>query len=232
MATYSEYNTEIKLKLGNTDENFWTPQMKAKAINDTIRTVLDKVDIPELIKRTTITTDADGIVDYPSDHFRTVKIWDVDSRGIQTNEYRHIENNIFDEQDPTASFYYTEDYVISAAARRLKILPAEVNTLQMRYVQVHTEVVTDSSTDSGLVDRWNETIAYGAAAKLLQNSGEDLETQKAVNMWQNFINTMKLTYNTLKYRGGFKHNPRFKSKFERVNMLQRRNGLLYGRLEN
>lgn len=219
MSTYSEYNTVIQQKLGSREEGFWEPAMKAQAINDSIREILDIYDLPEMMIRSTITFNALGVAAKPSDYFRMAKLWDVDSNGIETDRYTFITPDEFDGLATSASYYWTEDYDTTAGAIRLKCKPIDAGTLQIRYVKEFTEVVTTASTDDGLSGRWKEAISLLASSRLLVNSGEAQETAKADLLKRDSFALIPKKYTKLKTIGGIKGNPRIRSYYETHSIL-------------
>lgn len=219
MSSYTEYNTQVNYLLGTTSEDFWTAAMRVKAINNAIKRFLNAYDLPEMIKRSTITFDSLGIGKKPSDYFRMVKLWDVDSDGKETNEYIYIPPDEYDKQATSASYYYTEDYDTTDAAIRLKCLPIDAGTLQVRYVKAYTTVVTTASTDSGLSSKWDENVACLAANYLLQNSGEEVESAKANGVMNRYREITPNGISANQYPGGWQHAPRIQSIYEKRSLL-------------
>lgn len=214
MSTFSTYNSIIEQKIANTSEVFFTAQMKRQAANDAIQSILDNYDPPELIKRATLSPSS-GVASKPSDYYKMVKLWAVDDDGLQTNEYVYVVPDEFDRMADTAAYFWTEDYNVSAAAIRLLIKPTSVTSLQIRYVIAPTEM-TDDSTDSGLGSNWDEAVAYGTVAKLLQNDGRYQEAQEFERL---FKERVAQVYASEKNPGGIKQNNRLKSKYERISQL-------------
>lgn len=219
MSLYSSYNTQLEYYLADQSEAFFESAMKVSAVNEAIEVLLEDYDVPEFIKRATITFDSSGIGSVPSDYFRMIKIWDADSDGVEENEYQYITPDAFDAKSSSDSYYWTEDYVVASAARKLKCLPTDSGTLQVRYVKKHTAVDSSDVNDSGLDSRWTKVIAAGAAKILLENAGQ---MQEAVLMDQQFKTKASRVYMALKNRGGWKQGLRLKSKWERQSLLNRK----------
>lgn len=218
MAKFSTYNTLIERLLSDTSETFHATASKVSAVNEAVEELLEMYNIPELIKRSTITFDANGNVAIPTEYFRMVKLWDVDSSGVETTEYKYIVEDEFDQQADTAAYFWTEDYVIASAARVLRVLPADSGTLQIRYVMKNSDVDSTDATDSGLDNRWNKVIAYGACKNLLINAGQ---YDESVKFEQEFGKRAAKVYLALKNRGGFKQGNRIKSRWGRESLLNR-----------
>lgn len=189
--------------------------MKRDEMNNTITEILRDYDIPEFKKRATITFDATGLADLPADYFRMVKLWDVDSNGLQTSEYDYIGEDEFDQLSTTAAYYWTEDYVVADAERRLKVLPIDSGTLQIRYIKIPTELVA-SATESGLSSNWDEAVVFGTCYRLFMNAGR---AQEASVFKQQYDNAVAEVMNATKNRGGIKQNSRIRSRFERRSLL-------------
>ena len=222
MSTYSEYNTVLTQKLGSRSEDFWEAAMRAQAINDAIREILDLYDLPEMIKVATITFDSSGIASIPDDYFRMAdRPWSLDDNDKKQNVYDYIEPSDFDWLDSTASYFWTEDYIIDDAERKLKVKPVDSGTLYIRYIKEFTEVVTTSSTDSGLSLRWNEAMSSLAAARLLLNSGESKESTKADRLENLAFRLIPKKYTKIKNLGGWKDSKRVKSYYENHSVLNR-----------
>jgi hypothetical protein len=215
MSNFATYNTQISQKIANTSEVFYDEEMKMQACNDVVRQLLQQYDIPEMTKKATITFNALGVVAKPSDYFRMIKLYDVDSNGVETDIFNYIETDKFDKLGSTAAHYWTEDYDILAAAIRLKCKPIDAGTLYIRYVKSFTEM-TDTSTDCGLSTAWDEVVAFGAASRLYNISGRYDEAREMDRLLQQ--RTME-TYGALKNPGGYKQNSRLKSKWERQSLL-------------
>jgi len=192
--------------------------MKVQAINDAIEELLEEYDIPEFSKRAIITFDSNGLAALPSDYFRMIKLWNVDSSSVEESEYLYITEDNFDKKASTDAYYWTEDYIIADAARKLKVLPIASGTLQIRYIKTHTAVNSTDTADSGLAARWDKVVAASACKNLLDNAGQDKEAEKwAKNAMQWKINV----WSALKGRGGFKEGSRVKSRYERISLLNR-----------
>lgn len=218
MSLYSTYNTLTERCLSDTTETFYESATKAQAINDAIEELLESYDIPEFIKRSTITFDSDGLAAIPSDYFRMVKLWDVDSNGVETNEYKYIVEDKFDKKSSSDAHFWNEDYIVADAERKLKVLPTDSDELQIRYVKVHGEVDTTGATDSGLQSRWDKVVAYGAAKILLLDSGQ---YDEARIFEDEFMKRAAQVFGALKKRGGVKQANRIKSRWSRQSLLNR-----------
>jgi len=210
MSTFSTYNTLIEQKIANTSEVFYDAEMKRQATNDLTKQILQQYDIPEMIIRATQTF-ASGIGTPPADYFRMVKLWDDDDN----LEYVYRVPDEFDSLDDTASNWWTEDYNVAAADRRLLLKPTSVTSLDIRYIQIPTQM-DDDSTDNGLSTQWDEVISYGVAMKLLQISNRYEEAQEYERLYKSRLSDV---YGALKNPGGIKANNRFKSKYERLSQL-------------
>lgn len=222
MSSYSTYNNRVSRKLGTSSEDFWTAAMRCEAINDAIDEFLNQYDLArEMIKRSTIAFSATGIASIPSDYFKMVKLWDVDSDSIEENQYTYITPDEYDKRDSTDGYYWTEDYDTSSAAIVLKCLPIDAGTLQIRYIKEYTNVVTTASTDSGLSSKWDEIIAVSATIRLLEASGEDVETAKADKLRMTKQSLISSAIQAVQNAGGWKAAPRFKSVWNRISLLNR-----------
>jgi len=215
ISTYSTYNTKVEIKLANTSEIFYDEEMKRDEMNNTISEILRDYDIPAFKKRAEITFDSNGLAALPSDYFRMVKLWDVDSNSVQTNEYHYIVEDEFDTLAATTSFYWTEDYVVADAARKLKILPTDAGTLQIRYIKTPT-TLEDASTESGLSSDWDEAVVFGTCYRLFMNAGRINEAGAFKGQYDSAVGEVM---NATKNRGGIKENNRIRSVFERRSLL-------------
>lgn len=137
------------------------------------------------------------------------------SHGAELSEYIYLVPDVFDEQAPTASYYWTEDYVASASARRLKVLPVSSGVLNIRYIQAET-AMNDDVIDSGLPSTWDEVVAHGAVSRLFQNANRYDEAQEHERLYKRLAADV---YVSVKNPGGIKQNNRLKSKFERISQL-------------
>lgn len=221
MATYSEYDEIISQKLANTSELFFDENMKRQEINNTLLELTNEYALPELKKKATITFDALGKASKPADYQKMIKLYDVATSGIQSNEYSYLPESDFDSLATTAGYYWTEDYDTVTDLRKLMARPIDCGTLQIRYYKTFT-TLSDSASDSGINSMWNECVALGATYRLLKNAGRYDEA----GLFQEEYNDKKLeTYLRVKKEGGVKGNNRFRSKYERVSQLQNNNSL-------
>jgi hypothetical protein len=187
-------------------------------MNDTITELLREYSLPEMVKRATITFDASGIAALPSDYFRMVKLWETDTTGIQLVEYNWLEPADFDQHASTDSYYWTEDYITADAARKLKCLPIDSGTIDIRYVITPGTVDTSSLVDSKLSSLWDSVVAFGAAKMLFLNAGRVPEAQIVE---REYLKRKASTYLSIKNRGGTKQNPKLISKYARRTLLDR-----------
>lgn len=216
MSTFSIYNSIVEKYIANESEAFFDVDMKAQAINDTIQELLEEYDIPEMIIRSTLAFSALGIAAKPSDYFRMIKLWDVDTNGVQTLEFQYIYPDKFDQLSSTSSYYWTEDYDVSAAASRLKILPIDSGTVQIRYVKIPGVVDTSDTVNSGLASRWDKVIAYGTAKHLFYNAGRFDEADR---FEKEYLKKKVSTYLALKNPGGIKEGTKIHSYYESHSIL-------------
>lgn len=216
MSTFSTYNTQLEAKIANTSEVFYDSETKVQAVNDAIEELLKKYDIPEMTKRSTLTFSALGIAAKPADYFRMVKLWDVDSSGIETSEYDYLENDLFDKLSSTSSYYWTEDYVVADTTRELLVRPIDSGELQVRYMKQASAVESSGVTDSGLSAIWDEAVALGAAKRLFQMANRWDEAREFERLQKE---ELAETYLSIKNPGGIKQNSRVKSRFERRSLL-------------
>lgn len=215
MSTFSTYNTLIEQKIANSSEIFYDSEMKMQAANDVISDILDEYDIPEFIKRSTITFDANGLAAIPSDYTRMIKLWETNANGQQLYEYIYLPPDEFDMLASTAAYYWTEDYIVADSERKLKCLPVASGTLDIRYMSPPTAMTTDS-TDSGLSSKWDEAVAYGTAMRLFQNANRYDEAREYERLYRDRVTS---TYLFVKNPGGWKQNNRLRSKYERISLL-------------
>jgi hypothetical protein len=215
MSTYSTLNTLVEQKLANTSEIFYDPEMKRQAANDTVTEILQEYDIPEFIRKPTTTglfTFTSGKASKPTDYFRMVKMWDVDSTGIEDKEYMYKEPADFDQLATTDSYYWTEDYDASDSTRKLYIKPTTTTSVYIRYIKTPTEM-TDDSIDCGLSTQWNEAIALGTVMRLYRNAKMYDEAREMERLYRQ---KKADTYMAVKSTGGIKENKRLRSKYERM----------------
>lgn len=135
------------------------------------------------------------------------------TEGQALREYVYQVPDIFDSLADTASYYWTEDYVIDSF--KLLAKPITSGVLNIRYIKLPTEM-TDSTTDSGLSDIWNEVVAHGAVMRLFQHANRYDEAREHERL---FKKRMAEIYLSVKTPGGVKQNNRFKSKYERISQL-------------
>lgn len=216
MSVYSTYNSVLEKYIANDSESFFDSSMKAQAINDTIQELLEEYDIPEMSIRSTLTFSALGVAAKPSDLFRMVKLWDVDTNGVEQEIYTYIDPDSFDKKASTSAYYWTEDYVIADAARKYKCLPINAGTLQIRYIKTPGIVDTVDAVDSGLSSRWDKTVAFGAAKHLFYNAGRFDEADRFEKEYEK---KKKTTYLAVKNPGGIKEASKVKSYYDRVSLL-------------
>lgn len=216
MSVFSTYNSIIEKYIANNSEVFFDNPMKAQAINDTVQELLEEYDIPEMVIRSTITFSALGVAAKPSDYFKMSKLWDVDTNGIEQSVYDYIDPYKADSLASTAAYYWTEDYSVADAARKLKCWPINAGTLQIRYIKTPGTVDTTDTTDSGLSSRWDKTVAFGAAKALLYNAGRFDEADR---MEKEYLKKKISTYLAVKNPGGVKEAARLKSVYERKSLL-------------
>jgi hypothetical protein len=225
MSLFSTYDSLVSSKIANNSEVFFDADMKRQAANDVTKEILQEYDIPEMVKVATLTI-ASGIATIPTDYFRMVKLWSIDSSSIQEQEYQYVIPDSMDSMATTASYYWTEDYDTSSAVRVLKIRPTSVTSLQIRYVIKPTEM-TSGSVNNGLSAQWDECIAYGCAMKLFQNSSRWDESREFERL---FKKKTAEVYSSIKNPGGFKQSNRVRSRFERISLLNNNNtDLCYNR---
>lgn len=222
MSTFSTYDTLIQEKLANTSEIFYTEEAKRNAANDTVKEVLREYDIPEFIKKPTsgYLTFASGSIAKPTDYFRMVKLWKIDTSGVQSNEYQYIEPDDFDKLASGASYYWTEDFDTATSTRKLYIKPTTETTVYCRYIKSPTEM-TDDLTDCGLSSSWDEVIALGSAKRLLQQA---TRWDEAREMERLYNEEKKKVYLSVKHPGGIKGTPYLKSVYRRKSLLGRTGG--------
>lgn len=214
MSTFSTYNTLLEQKLANVSELFYDTEMKRQETNNTIKEILQKYDVPEMMKRATLTITS-GKVAKPTDYVRMAKLWEIDVNGIELNEHLYLVPDIFDEKAATAAYWWTEDYDTTDDTRKLFIRPTSTTSLEIRYIKSFTEM-TDDLTDSGLSSNWDEAVAMVATSKLLKSANRYDESQQyEAAGWQQVAEA----YLSLKNPGGIKQNNRLKSKYERVSQL-------------
>lgn len=174
MSTYTSYNQIISSRLGTSATVFYTQEMRLQEINNAVNDLISKYDLPELIKVANLTVTS-GVATKPSDFFRHLKLWSVDANGIELNEYIYTIPDNFDRLPSTSAYYWTEDFSLTAGARRLLFKPATTVTLRFRYLKTPT-TLTDSN-DNGLSADWNEAIALNATQRLFNNAGQLQEAQ-------------------------------------------------------
>jgi len=217
MSTFTTYNTIIEMQLANTSEVFYDSEMKRQAANDTIKELLIRYDIPEMIRKpqtTGLLTFTSGKVTKPTDYYRMVKLWGETS-GVQDKEYQYLEPDEFDRRSATDSYYWTEDADPSDAVRKLWVLPSSTTTVYCRYIKAPTDM-TDDDIDSGLSSAWDECVALGTTMRLLQNAGRYDEAREFERLYRQ--KTAEV-YLSVKNPGGIKQNSRLKSKYERIYKL-------------
>lgn len=137
------------------------------------------------------------------------------TQGNELNEYIYRVPDVFDNLSTTAANYWTEDYVPGINGLRLKARPVTAGVLDIRYIRIPT-VMNDDSTDNLLSSQWDEVIAYGTSARLLQISNRYDEAQEYERLYKKRLTDV---YGATKNRGGIKQNNRFKSRYERVSQL-------------
>jgi len=215
MSTFSDYNTQLEMKIANTSETFFDSGTKVQAVNDAIIEILDNYDIPEMIKRDEITF-VSGIKAKPDDYFRMVKLWDIDANGVETSIFNYLETDKFDKLAANSAYWWTEDYVIADGARELKVLPTDTTTIQIRYVKTPGTVDAAGLTDSNLSSKWDEVVALVAAKRLFQIATRWDEAREFERLARE---AMVRVYQAVKNPGGFKQGVRLKSKWDRVSLL-------------
>jgi len=213
MATFSDYNEIIELKLANTSEVFFDENMKRQEINNTVQELISEYALPEFKKKGTITFDVLGKADKPTDFQRMIKLWDINALGVQTKEYNYIVEDEFDKLGDTAGNVYTEDF--DTTTRIFKVKPIDSGTLQIRYYRTATKL-TSAVTETDLNDLWNECVALGTTSRLLKNAGR---YDEAGVFQQEYIDKKMETYLRVDTEGGVKRNNRFKSKYERISQF-------------
>lgn len=211
MATLSRYKALLSEKIGTSSIAFYTAEMRVNAINSALDNLGSQYDIPELVKRATLTF-ASGSCAIPTDYFRMVKLWDPTNSEI---EYEYIVPDLFDRLDATASNYWTEDYSTVTSERRLFIKPTTVTSVYSRYV-IPIPVLNTDTDESGIKPNWDEAVTYSAAAYLLENA-KDLQKAQAMNIQANAAAAR--AYGAVKNVGGVKGNVRLHSRFEKFSIL-------------
>lgn len=211
MSLLSTYKNLLTEKLGTSGSSFYTSQMRIDAINEAITDIYNAYDIPDLFKVSTLSLTS-GVAAIPSDMFRMIKMWDVTTTSL---EYIYIDANGFDELATTASSWWTIDYNVAAAARRILVKPTSITSVNIRYVRTPTTLAADSD-NSLLPATWDDAVAYRAAS-ILANNGGDYNRVKG--MQSQADQAMARAYGAVKNIGGVRQGSRLRSRFERINPI-------------
>lgn len=175
----------------------------------------------------TETTNYDGIYTIQSvttDTFNIIATWVSDdatgswTQGIELNEYQWQDPHDFDGLATTASYWFTEDYIAGEAARKLKARPVASGVLNIRHLKVPGVVDSTDSTDSGLSSRWDKVVAAGMAKKLFEWAARYDELPYLERQYNKL---KKTTWLSVKDRGGWRQENKFRSVYSRKSLLNR-----------
>jgi hypothetical protein len=215
MSTFATLDNLVSQKIANSSEIFYDSDMRRQESNNAVKDILERYDIPEMIIRSTITFDSSGNASKPANYYRMVKLWETDSNGIEQSVYNYIQPDTFDKLSSTAAYYWTEDYIVADAEIKLRCLPADSGTIDIRYIKKATEM-SSVTVDCGLSSDWDEAIAYKTAARLMQISTRYDEAREYDRLGNEKIET---TLQVKRNPGGIKEGVRIKSRFERISLL-------------
>lgn len=211
MSTLSQYKSLLTQKLATSSTSFYSSEARTAAINEAITDLYNQYDIPQLIKRATLTV-ASGLATIPSDMARMVKIWDATDANP---EYLYQTPDQFDQLATTESAYWTIDYDTTSGTQKIFIKPTSETSLRMRYIITPTTLVADAD-ESKLPTVWDDVVAYGAAATLLYNAKD---FNKANSMRAACNAAASRAYGFVKNQGGIKSGSRLRSWFEKWDVL-------------
>lgn len=184
---------------------------------------LSNSDVVEI----TGTTSYDGIYtisNKATDTFEITATWVADDAtgdwtyGQELNEYEWTDPHDFDNLSDTASYWMTEDYIASASTRKLKVKPVSSGILNLRYLKVPGVVDSTDTTDSGLSSRWDKVVAAGMAKKLFEWAARYDEIPYLDRQYNKL---KKTTWLSVKDRGGWRQQNKFRSIYSRSSILNR-----------
>jgi hypothetical protein len=217
MSTLETYINLVEKKIANDSDLFYSFEMKRLAINDAVLELCQQYDINELRVTGTINF-ISGMATIPADLAYMDKLWQEDGNGNILYVYNWEDPDVFDSINDNSYAYWTVDYDTGAADHMLFIKKVETITLETRYYKPPTEM-TESGDDSGLTSKWDEAIAYQAAAKLYENADRPQEAQYYFSQAAKRAKTPVLF---TRNQGGIKDQPGFKSQYARTGYLNRR----------
>lgn len=211
MSTLSTLKTLLTQKLATSQTGFHSSANRTAAINEAIGEMALEYEIPELLRKGTLTITS-GVAAFPTNFLRMIKLWDVTDQSI---EFTYIYPDQFDGLSASTSYYWTIDYNVAAAARRILVLPTSKTSAYIRYMVNPTEMSAESD-DSGISSLWDDAIAYRACAVLFRNE-QNPAWQLAEQMADDHIK--KITQ-ALTPDGGAKAGNRLISRYEKYPLLE------------
>lgn len=212
MSTYNKYNEGIENSLGNSSEIFFEEPMKKEAVNWAVLEIAQMYAIQSLSKKASVTSDADGLIDYPSDYMRMIRLFD--SANVST-KYEYVEPLTMDDMGDNESYYWTSDKVLDGDDEQIHIRPKAVANLTMRYYRLPTEIVNDTD-ESGLSKHWDKAVVSGAVYRLVENASG---YQEATVYREAFENAVRKAWGHVRDIGGVKSNTKVKSIYARKRLL-------------
>ena len=127
MSQLSTYRTILSEELGTSETVYLTQTKRDRAVNQACRWIGNNYQVPELLLQQNVTFTT-GLASIPSRYHKKGHIKAYDS---SDTIFEFLTPNNFD----TAGRGITIDYNITAAARRIHVVPTTTTTLTFRYYQ-------------------------------------------------------------------------------------------------
>ena len=184
MIYVSSIQQAIDLHLGTSETNFFTPDKRNDAIYRSIVLILQRYDIPQYVKETTISF-TNGVAELPSDCLRPLYM-----KNDQNQEYERLDYEMFTEK---RSLSYTIKFDQTTEMESMYIYYPMSVDLTFWYMLAPPQITGDASQKLYFKDWWLDAISMYAVSFLRKNSkdysGAQIAETEALslcaNAWQN-----------------------------------------------
>jgi hypothetical protein len=206
MIYVSDIEQAMDLHLGTTEEDFYTADKRRDAIYRSIVLILQRYDIPQYVKKTTLTF-ASGACLVPTDCLRPLYL-----KNDQRTEYERLDYEMFDNRN---SYTYTMEYDQVTNLETMYIYQPDSTTLDFRYI-IAPPRITSGTQELYFKDWWIDAISMYAVSFLHKNArnfgASSIAQEEALTLcasaWQND-----------RSRIGGEQEQRLRSKFETQPMF-------------
>ncbi len=160
MASLDDLDALVSEELGTTETQKYTPDRRYNAINQAIRVILKRYDIPEYTVKVSLSV-VNGSVALPLNFLRPAKLYKNKRAPYSLKNFDAFENDI-----PQT---YTILWDTLTDSRVINTYPRETTVLTCWYIQIPDNMTVGSQTVR-FKEYWDEAIAAKAAELLMRRS--------------------------------------------------------------